>query len=200
MDHYNPARISASLASSATIPAHFPPYEPEKPSEQQSLEDAAGLIHLPSQAEISGNDMRWIGARRRGRRRGCRNRTLAEREAQVEDKRSDKNTKERVRVGNINRMYQKLRRQLGDPHPEKRLCKLRVLNAAIQHIHDLMDVVKARQNRQEITELSFQPLDYTKEQAPAEAMVSILLYIKTTQRNSIACIRRRRGVHMQPSH
>ena len=155
------------------MPAHFPPCELEASSEQQLLEDTAELTHLPSQAEISGNDLRWIGARRRGRRRGCRNRTLAEREAQVEVKRYDKNTKERVRVGNINRMYQKLRRQLGDPHPEKRLCKLRVLNAAIQHIHDLMDIVKERQNRHDITEVSFQPLDYEEEQTPTEALVSI---------------------------
>lgn len=151
--------------------ARFFPYELERSSDQQSLEEAAQLIHLPSQAEISGNDLQWIGARRRGRRRGCRNRTLAEREAQVEVKRSDKNTKERVRVGNINRMYQKLRRQLGDPHPEKRLCKLRVLNAAIQHIHNLMDIVKERKNIQDITELSFQPLDYEEEQTPTEVLV-----------------------------
>lgn len=172
MDVWESTCIAVSIPSSEPVPTHFSTYEGDAPAKQPSLPDGVGLACLPSQAEISGSDSRWIGARRRGRRRGCRNRTLAEREAQVDFKRSDKNTKERVRVGNINRMYHKLRRQLGDPHPEKRLCKLRVLNAAIQHIHDLMDVMEERQNGNEMTEPSFLPLAFAEEQDPSKDLVS----------------------------
>ena len=173
MDDYSTPRVAAPIPSSVPMSVHFSPYELERSSEHhQSLDDATEIIRLPTQAEISGSDLCWVGARRRGRRRGCRNRTLAEREEQVEVKRSDKNSKERVRVGNINRMYQRLRRQLGDPHPEKRLCKLRVLNAAIQHIHDLMDVVNQRQNRQESSQLPLQSPDYEEEQSPTKVLVS----------------------------
>lgn len=91
-------------------------------------------------------DMEIVGACRRGRRRGRRNRTAAERQLEVEQRRHNKNARERQRVENVKKEYAKLQRLLGlssapldDKSEEKRRhCKLRTLTAAIQRIRGLI--------------------------------------------------------------
>lgn len=79
-----------------------------------------------------------VGCGRKGRKRGCKNRT------QKTDKIKKNETKkanERQRVKNISKQYCKLRNMLGDPHPEKKLRKQQILNAAIQYINHLMNIL-----------------------------------------------------------
>ena len=86
-------------------------------------------------------DRETIGARRKGRRKGCKNKTPEERKAILGQKDKIKNEKERERVRNIQQQYQKLRVMLGDPTPHKKLCKQQVLNAAIAYIKDLLSIL-----------------------------------------------------------
>lgn len=91
-------------------------------------------------------DLEIVGACRRGRRRGRRNRTAAERQLEVEQRRHNKNARERQRVENVKKEYAKLQRLLGlssapldDKSEEKRRhCKLRTLTVAIQRIRSLI--------------------------------------------------------------
>ena len=74
-----------------------------------------------------------IGARRKGRKKGCKNRTTKERKEMKEFLRKTKNQKERERVRNIQTQYNQLRLALGeDVH--KKLCKQKVLDSAIEYI------------------------------------------------------------------
>ena len=86
-------------------------------------------------------DRETIGARRKGRRKGCKNKTPEERRAILGYKDKIKDEKERERVRNIQQQYQKLRVMLGDPTPHKKLCKQQVLNAAILYIKDLLSII-----------------------------------------------------------
>ena len=80
------------------------------------------------------------GAGKRGRRKGSRNRTPAERQFQMDDKRSVKNARERTRVQNVSQEYKRLREVLGDSdfNKKKKPKKLDTLNCAIKYIQDLM--------------------------------------------------------------
>lgn len=95
-------------------------------------------------------ELEVIGACRRGRRRGRKNRTMAERQSEIEERRRSKNARERQRVENVKKEYAKLQRLLGlessldDASREKRRhCKLRTLTEAIKRIRSLI----AEQNR-----------------------------------------------------
>lgn len=80
-----------------------------------------------------------VGACRRGRRKGRRNRTPAERETERDDRRVSKNARERERVENVNREYENLRAALGAPPNAKgRVKKVATLNHAINYIKALM--------------------------------------------------------------
>lgn len=101
-------------------------------------------------------EMEVVGACRRGRRRGRKNRSVAERQSEIEQRRQSKNARERLRVENVKNEYAKLQRLLGlesecqdDKSKEKRRhCKLRTLTAATQRIRDLL----AERNQQHVQE------------------------------------------------
>lgn len=100
-------------------------------------------------------EMEVIGACRRGRRRGRRNRTAAERQSDIvkEQRRRLKNARERKRVENVKNEYVKLMKILGlqsDMLDEKckekrRYCKLKTLNTALRRIKELMALVSVPQ-------------------------------------------------------
>lgn len=99
-------------------------------------------------------EMGVVGACRRGRRRGRRNRTAVERESEVEERRQSKNARERERVENVRNEYAKLQKLLGLDLGElddddcdggkdsRRFCKLRILTAAIERIKTLMELLR----------------------------------------------------------
>ena len=93
-------------------------------------------------------EMGVVGACRRGRRRGRKNRTEMERRSEKEQRRRSKNARERERVENVRNEYAKLQKLLGLGSDEAgenqgRFCKLRLLNAAIERIKTLMEVVRS---------------------------------------------------------
>ena len=94
-------------------------------------------------------EMGVVGACRRGRRRGRKNRTEMERRSEKEQRRRSKNARERERVENVRNEYAKLQKLLGlgsneeGENQQGRLCKLRLLNAAIERIKTLMEVVRS---------------------------------------------------------
>jgi len=96
-------------------------------------------------------EMEVIGACRRGRRRGRRNRTAAERESEVSQRRLSKNARERQRVENVKNEYARLQKLLGlseqlenEPKERRRHCKLRTLTTAIERIRTLMAELQLR--------------------------------------------------------
>ena len=102
-------------------------------------------------------EMEVIGACRRGRRRGRRNRTEAERQSGQEQRRRAKNERERKRVENVKNEYAKLQRLLGfqsglldeKSKEKRRYCKLRILTEAIRRIKELKEVLRADAELQE---------------------------------------------------
>ena len=82
-----------------------------------------------------------IGTGRKGRRKGSKNRSYEERIVETEKKNELKRINERQRVRNISYQYNRLRKALGDPHPEKKLRKQHVLNACIDHIYNLQKIL-----------------------------------------------------------
>lgn len=80
-----------------------------------------------------------VGACKRGRRKGRRNKTSAERasEAIIDQKRVEKNAREKVRVKNVNHGFELLRRAVGQKRTGKNPTKLATLEAAIKYIHEL---------------------------------------------------------------
>lgn len=106
-------------------------------------------------------ELQVIGACRRGRRRGRRNRTMAERQSEIELRRRSKNARERQRVENVKNEYAKLQQLLGmessldDKSKEKRRhCKLQTLTKAIERIRALID----EQNRLQAAKRSAIPV------------------------------------------
>ena len=97
-------------------------------------------------------EMGVVGACRRGRRRGRRNRTAVERQTEKEQRRHSKNARERERVENVRNEYAKLEKlvglgaddYLGESTKELgRYCKLRVLTAAIERIKTLKELLRS---------------------------------------------------------
>ena len=94
-------------------------------------------------------EMGVVGACRRGRRRGRKNRTKVERRSEKEQRRRSKNARERERVENVRNEYAKLQKLLGlggsDEAGEKqgRCGKLRLLNTAIEYIKTLTEVLRS---------------------------------------------------------
>lgn len=82
-----------------------------------------------------------VGACKRGRHKGRRNKTSAERAsaAMMGQKRVEKNTREKVRIKNVNHGYELLQRAIGQDRMGKNPTKLKTLEAAIKYIHDLLD-------------------------------------------------------------
>ena len=95
-------------------------------------------------------EMGVVGACRRGRRKGRRNRTATERRSEAEQRRQSKNARERERVENVRGEYVKLQKMLGletvglrgGSREGRRFCKLRILTAAIKKIKTLMQVLQ----------------------------------------------------------
>ena len=125
------------------------PQPPLHPSDSISV-TAGESFQLQPLAE-----MEVIGACRRGRRRGRRNRTAAERISEAAQRRDSKNARERQRVENVKNEYARLQELLGltelksDSKEHKRHCKLRTLTAAIERIRTLMaiDQLTSREER-----------------------------------------------------
>ena len=84
----------------------------------------------------------FIGSYKKGRRKGSKNRSLIEKLEEKEEKNELKRRNERQRVKNISQQYNRLRRALGDPHPEKKLRKQYVLNSCIEYIHHLQRILQ----------------------------------------------------------
>lgn len=82
-----------------------------------------------------------VGACKRGRHKGRRNKTSAERAsaAIMGLKRVEKNTREKVRIKNVNHGYELLQRAIGQDRMGKNPTKLKTLEVAIKYIHDLLD-------------------------------------------------------------
>ena len=82
-----------------------------------------------------------VGACKRGRHKGRRNKTSAERAsaAMMGLKRVEKNTREKVRIKNVNHGYELLQRAIGQDRMGKNPTKLKTLEVAIKYIHDLLD-------------------------------------------------------------
>ena len=80
-----------------------------------------------------------VGACKRGRRKGRRNKTSAERAsaAIIDQKRVEKNAREKMRVKNVNHGFELLRRAIGQKRTGKNPTKLATLEAAIKYIHEL---------------------------------------------------------------
>jgi hypothetical protein len=91
-----------------------------------------------------------IGSRRKGRRKGCRNKTPNERALMKEHIRRVKNEKERERVKNIQYQYNRLRIALGDDI-QKKLCKQKVLDSAIQYITKLIGLLSESEEDDDIS-------------------------------------------------
>ena len=82
-----------------------------------------------------------IGCRKKGRRKGYKNKTPEQRKANKELSRELKNCKERKRVNNIRTQYERLSSTLGTGQQKKKFRKQAILNAAIDYIHSLEDVL-----------------------------------------------------------
>lgn len=101
-------------------------------------------VDLPSPTLL--NELDAAGACKRGRFEGRRNRTAAERESSLEQRRQSKNARERQRVENLKNVYGKLQVVLGQDcrsAKKTRRCKLRLLITAAKRIESLL----AEQNR-----------------------------------------------------
>ena len=112
---------------------------------------AASSSHTPAANLPSSRDysplVGVIGACRRGRKQGRRNRTKSERVAEEEQRRSKKNERERERVLNVNEEYRRLQEALGQEVDAKNLKKqgrLQTLTSAITHIQSLMAELQER--------------------------------------------------------
>lgn len=122
----------------------------QSPREDSSSRHCATSPDLAYQLQPLA-EMEVIGACRRGRRRGRRNRTAAERESEVSQRRLSKNARERQRVENVKNEYARLQKLLGlseqmenEPKERRRHCKLRTLTTAIERIRTLMAELQLR--------------------------------------------------------
>lgn len=91
--------------------------------------------------ELQEEEDQEIGARKRGRKRGRKNKTKKEREDSEASQRKQKNSQERKRVKSIRLKYNELRTVLGFD-TTKKLCKQKILDAAIDYIAKLQDMIK----------------------------------------------------------
>ena len=139
-------QISVHLLPATSLSSSQPPLQPS-----HSISVNAG----PSFKLQPLAEMEMIGACKRGRPRGRRNRTAAERISEAAQRRDSKNSRERQRVGNVKNEYARLQQMLGltelksDSKEHKRHCKFRTLTAAIERIRTLMaiDQLTSREER-----------------------------------------------------
>ena len=122
------------------------------PVSSTETEDAAGgstcCRSRPSVNLLPLDQLGVVGACRRGRRKGQRNRTPAQRVMEAEGKRTEKNVRERMRVEHVRDEYLKLQMLLGFGH-SKSVNKLQTLNAAIDYIKELRKVLDRLQGETE---------------------------------------------------
>lgn len=87
-----------------------------------------------------------VGACKRGRRRGRRNKTAYEKDSEMGVRQELKRERERLRVQNVNLEYQRLRIALGEPEDshKKKNNKCSTLKAAIDYIKALMNELDGR--------------------------------------------------------
>ena len=136
-DHFNSAGESASEISStpSSVSSETAAEDPGPPSAGQPHRP---LRHRPAVQLQRLDEQGVIGACRRGRKRGKKNRSQMQRVAEADDKRAQKNARERTRVENVNDEYKKLRVALGDDFRKKKHNKLKTLTAAINYIQAMM--------------------------------------------------------------
>ena len=141
-DHFNSAGESASEISStpSSVSSETAVESAEDPGPPSAGQPHRPLRHRPLVQLQRLDEQGVIGACRRGRKRGRKNRTQSQRMAEVDDKRVQKNARERERVSNVNAEYKRLREALGDVDDsrKKKYHKLRTLTAAINYIQAMM--------------------------------------------------------------
>ena len=144
------------------------PYSPPRPGSSPAKvcapcsSETDTVLQQPFQLKPLA-EMEVVGACKRGRRRGRRNRTAAERQSEMEQRRRSKNARERQRVENVKNEYAKLQKLLGldsglleqKSRERRRHCKLRVLTAAIHRIRSLL----AERNRLQAGSSTVTPRD-----------------------------------------
>ena len=129
---------------------------------------------------MSYSTLELIGNGRKGRRKGSRNHTgSGALGVRIEEKNELKRRNERQRVKNISHQYQKLRKALGDPHPEKKLRKQQVLNGCIEYILELQKVLQECNTEQETPTSSPGTEDITNSDAEQSTEGSEVIKINT---------------------
>ena len=135
----------STLSNYASVPLESaaPLSSPQSSQHRSCLVGAAaGEDRMSFQVQTLAK-MEVVGACRRGRPRGRRNRTAAQKISEVDQRRNSKNTRERKRVENINTLFISLQKQLGlsqlksDSKACKRYRKLLTLRTAIERIRSL---------------------------------------------------------------
>ena len=139
-DHFNSAGESASEISStpSSVSSETAAESAEDPGPPSAGQPHRPLRHRPLVQLQRLDEQGVIGACRRGRKRGRKNRPQSQRMAEVDDKRVQKNARERERVYNVNEEYRRLRQALGDDFRKKKHNKLKTLTAAINYIQAMM--------------------------------------------------------------
>ncbi len=116
---------------------------PVQPGQTKATRSGVPAVQLQPLGELG-----VVGACKRGRRKGRRNRTPTEREAEKDNRRESKNARERVRVQNVNQEYENLRLVLGTPLDDKgKVKKVATLNHAIDYIRALMSELEQQQRQ-----------------------------------------------------
>ena len=92
--------------------------------------------------ELQQESQEIIGARRKGKKKGRKNKTKKERKNSTASQRQRRNARERTRIKNISLKYNELRWILGFDLTKQRFSKHKVLVAAIEYITKLKDLIK----------------------------------------------------------
>lgn len=115
---------------------------PISSTETEDAGTSSGKSSRPPVKLLPLDELGIVGACRRGRRKGQRNRTPAQRIMEAEGKRTEKNVRERMRVEHVRDEYLKLQVLLGFGH-KKTVNKLETLNAAIDYIKELRKLLNS---------------------------------------------------------
>ncbi|KAL5467619.1 hypothetical protein EMCRGX_G031878 [Ephydatia muelleri] len=115
---------------------------PVSSTETEDTGTSSGKSSRPPVQLLPLDELGVVGACRRGRRKGQRNRTPAQRVMEAEGKRTEKNIRERMRVEHVRDEYLKLQVLLGFGNG-KSVNKLETLNAAIAYIKKLRKLLNS---------------------------------------------------------
>lgn len=115
---------------------------PVSSTETEDTGTSSGKSSRPPVQLLPLDELGVVGACRRGRRKGQRNRTPAQRVMEAEGKRTEKNIRERMRVEHVRDEYLKLQLLLGFGNG-KSVNKLETLNAAIAYIKKLRKLLNS---------------------------------------------------------